>query len=991
MEDFSNPFRLAAGGQVDRAKPLEFYFNGKRMVGYSGDTIASALIANGVNVIARSFKYHRPRGFLGSGFEDPNAMVEVQDGYGFDPGVRAGQVRLAEGMRVQSISGWPSLGFDVGAIAGSVSKFIKAGFYYKTFMWPNWSMYEPIIRRVTGFGRVRADVTSRPRAYQYHTCDVLIIGGGVAGIAAADALIGSGLKVVIVDDQPRLGGSLLWTDSDVNGSPGAKWSAEREAKLRSSAEIEVLTNTVATGAYENNMFTLLQSFHMDGSVDSPGGIASERLWKLSVKNVVLATGSIERPLVFGGNDRPGVMLASAVSKYLCVYGVAPASELIVFTNNDDGYSAAFTALDQGLKVRAVIDVRSEPPGYLLTRLSSAGIRCITGAEVIKTTGRKRLDGVIVKSIDGDPTEHIACDGLAMSGGFTPLIHLAAHRGIKPVYRSKDATFICDKMPDSWTGIGSVNGPCDLTTALEQGYDVARAILLHEGIALPSTSFPDPSSKIPRVPIKPYWRASEGNTADMFVDFQNDVTVADIEISVREGYTSVEHLKRYTTLGMGTDQGRTSNINGVALLAGITEQDISKVGTTTFRPPYTAIRMGTIAANRQRGLFKPKRLMPAHDTHVAADADFEDFGWQRPDWYRSNGPNREAAVAVEMAAVRNRVGIFDGSPLGKIEVTGPDAAKFLDRFYVTNVETIKPGKVRYSVMLRENSVIFDDGVITCIDKNYFLVGPTSAHAGEVLEWFERWRQTEWPSMRVSISQVTSNWASFAIAGPNARDVLTKLEPDFDVSNAAFQHMAYREGHIASIPARVSRVSFTGELQYEINVPARYGQSFIECLLGVSQPLGGALVGMEAWLRLRLEKGYLHLGSDTNGRTTPNDIGMAGVISRKTADFIGKRSLELAYGKSQDREELVGLRCEKGVLSVGGRVLSVGEKRPPCRTDGYVTSACQSPSLNAYIGLALIERGHSRQGEKVRIFDNGEIFEAMICAPSFYDPENERLKQ
>ncbi len=984
----TSPYRLAKGGLIDRSKPLAFYYNGKRMQGYAGDTVASALIANGVRVIARSFKYHRPRGFLGSGLEDPNAMVEIKDGYGLDAAVRAGQVRLAAGMQVRSVSGWPSLDFDIGALAGYAAKFIKAGFYYKTFMWPNWHLYEPFIRRTTGFGRINAKVPLRPRTQHHATCDVLVIGGGAAGIATANALSASGLKVFLVDDQPRLGGALQWMDCQLGGVAGAEWARDRQGVFEGADDIRVLNNTVVTGAYEGNMFTLLQSSHADGNSDDPGGVTSECLWKLRAKHVVLASGSVERPLVFAGNDRPGVMLASAVQKFLSVFAVAPANALAVFTNNDAGYAAAFAALSAGLQVPVVIDVRDAPPDEFLKRLAAAGVRCITGAEVINATGGKYLEGVVVAPLGGGPVQHIACDGLALSGGTTPLVHLAAHRGSKPFYQSDVAAFVSGTLPENWHAVGDARSPCSLTEAFTQAHDTARAICRSEGVAAPHVE-PPTMAQLPGVPIKAHWRPGTGNPSEMFVDFQNDVTVADIELAVLEGYVSVEHLKRYTTLGMGTDQGRTSNINGLATLAALTGRDIADVGTTTFRPPYTAVRLGAIAGDRQGSLFRPKRLMPAHELHVSAGAVFEDFGWQRPDWYRSNGADREAAVKAEMAAVRNTLGIFDGSPLGKIEVSGPDAAAFLDRFYVSNMRTLKPGRIRYSVMLGEEGVIFDDGVVTCVDDTLYLAGPTSAHADDVASRFERWRQTEWPEMRVGIAPVTSNWASFAVAGPRARAALAALQPDFDISNAAFPHMSYRQGRIYGIPVRVSRISFTGELQYEINVPAGYGQALMRRLIDSAESAGGRLIGMEAWLRLRLEKGYLHVGSDTNGRTTPFDIGMGRVVDGKKADFIGKRSLSLSYGFSPEREQLVGLRVENGVLAVGGRILADGAM-PPCRTQGYVTSACHSPSLGISIGLALIERGHARMGEQVRIFDSGTIVNAEICPPVFYDPENERLK-
>ena len=502
--------------------------------------------------------------------------------------------------------------------------------------------------------------------------------------------------------------------------------------------------------------------------------------------------------------------------------------------------------------------------------------------------------------------------------------------------------------------------------------------------------PPPVDELVAENIEPFWRPTRGKSKHMWVDLQNDVTVADLELAAREGYRAVEHLKRYTTLGMGTDQGRTSNVNGIGVVSVLDGRSIYEVGTTTYRPPYAATRMAAIADNRQGAQYHSKRLVPAHESHVALGAVFEDFGWQRPDWYRSNGEDREMAVAAEMNAVRSTVGVFDGSPLGKIEVSGPDASKFLNRFYVSNIMTLKPGRVRYSVMLRENGVVFDDGVLACIGEGFYLAGPTSGNADAVAAWLERWRQTEWAEFKVAVAPVTANWASVAISGPAARDLLSTFDTDIDLSPDAFPHMGFRQGMLEGVPARIQRVSFTGELQFEVNVPARFGRALFDRLITDGEALGARPTGMEAWMRLRLEKGYLHVGTDTNGRTSPADIGMGGIVERKAADFIGKRSLSLPYDVAEDREQLVGLKALEGTLSPGGRIIALGESGPPCRTDGNVTSACHSPSLGQSIGLALIERGHSRTGEAVRIVDGGTIATAEICKPPFYDPGDTRLK-
>jgi sarcosine oxidase subunit alpha len=974
-------YRLAAGGLVDRQRTISFTFNGRILKGHPGDTLASALIANGVGILGRSFKYHRPRGFYAAGLEDPNSMLAVRDGYGYEPAIRAGQVRLVEGLEARSVTGWPSPSFDIGAGAQLLAGLLGAGFYYKTFKWPNWSLFEPLIRRSTGFGRPKGIADNYEVHHRHDVCDVLIVGGGPAGLATARALAGSGLRIVLADDQPRPGGSLNWEEAAIDGRRGAAWARGVIAALETDQNVTLLTSTIVTAAYEGDSFTLVQSF-----VDERGTRA-EHHWKLRARHVVLATGMIERPLLFAGNDRPGIMLSSSVRRLIGEFGVAPADRLAVYTNNDSGYLTAVAAQRAGIDVAALVDTRSEVQAIHANVARDLGIDCLFGSQIETTTGYKGLTAITVRD-RADVAKTIPCNGLAVSGGFTPLIHLASHRGVRPVYDEQRSMFLAAALPQTWHVVGGVAGALDLKTALAEGYEAARTIGAVAGVsAQPATT--EIVEALSFGSVTPLWRPDRGSPSKIWVDLQNDVKISDVDLAARENYVSVEHLKRYTTLGMGTDQGRTSNVNGLALMAGLTGQAVDAVGTTTFRPPYTAVRMATIANRRRGDLFQPRRILPAHAVHQGLSGVFEDFGWERPDWYRSNGLERETAVAAEMRAVRLHVGVFDGSTLGKIEVTGPHAAEFLSRFYVSNMATLKPGRVRYSVMLKEDGVIFDDGVVACLAENQFLAGPTSGNAEVVAAWFERWRQTEWPSMKVAISPVTSNWASIAIAGPRARDLLARLNPDFDISGEAFAHMQIREGEVGGVPARVARVSFTGELQYEITVPARYATSLLEALLAPEGDLTPRPVGMEAWLRLRLEKGYIHLGSDTNGRTTPLDVGMASIVTKRKGDFIGKRSLSLSFATSREREQLVGLTALDGTLHVGGRIMAPDHDRVPCPTEGYVTSACFSPSVGQSIALALVERGYERYGETVSVYCGGTIVRCRICNPTFYDPGNERL--
>jgi sarcosine oxidase, subunit alpha len=1007
----STGYRLNEGGLIDRTRTLRFKFNGEALSGYYGDTLASALIANGISLIGRSFKYHRPRGFFGAGLEDPNSMMAVRDAYGYDPAIRAGQVLLTEGLDARSVSGSPSPGFDLGAVAQLASGILAAGFYYKTFKWPSWRVFEPIFCHATGFGRPQGNPDGREGERRHANCDVLVIGGGPAGLTTARALRGTGLSVVIADDQPTFGGSLLWETAELGAQSAVAFSRMVAAELESDADCTLLTSTLVTGAYEDNVFTLVQALR------NARGVFCERHWILKARHVVLATGMIDRPLLFEGNDRPGIMLSSSVRRLIGEFAVAPARRLVIYTNNDSAYLTAIIARRAGMEVTALIDTRPEKSAIHAEEATRLGVACYFESQIETTFGYRRLSGVAARGRNGEKHQFV-CDGLASSGGWTPLIHLAAHRGVKPSYDEQRALFICRDLPAGWLAVGGANGALDLDTVMREAGQAARALSAarhsapprdaaseraHSTMVASGVEVSDETASTERVAkpssapqtkaasfgtMIPLWIPRFGSRKRMWVDLQNDVKVSDIELAAHENYTSIEHLKRYTTLGMGTDQGRTSNVNGLGVLAALTGKEIGTVGSTTFRPPYTAVRMATIASDRRGDLYRPRRYLPADVIHRELGAVMEDFGWERPDWYRSNGGEREVAVAAEMRAVREQVGVFDASSLGKIEVTGSDAGKFLAKFYVSNMATLKPGRIRYSVMLREDGVIFDDGVVTCIAPNHYLSSPTSGNAEYVAAWFERWRQTEWPALRVAISPVTENWAAISIAGPKARELLQRLEPDFDISGKNFPHMEFREGSLGGVRARVSRISFTGELQYEITVPARYGATLMETLAAAAADLAPRPVGMEAWLRLRLEKGYVHVGSDTNGRTTPLDIGMASIVAKREDDFIGKRSLSLPFATSGEREQLVGLTALDGTLQVGGRILAAGYARVPCPTEGCVTSACCSPSLGRSIGLALLERGHQREEETVLVYSASGVVRCRVCNPTFYDPKNER---
>jgi sarcosine oxidase subunit alpha len=640
-------YRLPSGGLIDRSRELSFTFNGRSLKGHPGDTLASALIANGINIVGRSFKYHRPRGLYGVGVEDPNSMLAITDRYGYDPALRAGQVRLCEGLDARSVTGWPSASFDLAAGVQLFSKVVSAGFYYKTFKWPSWAFFEPFIERSTGFGRPRLTAEARTSHHRHSTCDVLIIGGGPAGLATARSLVGSGLSVVLANEQPQLGGSLNWDAAIIGSQEGPDWARTNAEELRSTPGFTLLTSTTVTAAYEGNHFTLLQS------VTDSRGVASEYLWKLKAEQVVLASGMIDRPLLFAGNDRPGIMLSSAVRRLIGEFAVAPADRLVIYTNNDTGYLTALSASRAGINVEAIVDTRDEQRSTCAAAAKRAGIECLFGSEVSATKGYRRLFGITVHDNRGQ-TRSIRCNGLAVAGGFTPLIHLASHRGVKPTYDATRGIFLANSLPAGWYSAGGVTGTLDLSTTLAQGSQCAQSIGVARGVPVRRISAETVEAGALEGGALPQ-RPKRGAASAMWVDFQNDVKASDIELAHRENYVSVEHLKRYTTLGMGTDQGRTSNVNGLAIMAELQGVTIDTVGTTTFRPPYTAVRMGAIANRRQGHLYRPRRYLPAHSLHESLSAEFDDFGWQRPDWYRSNGTDRESAVAAEMLAVRTHVG------------------------------------------------------------------------------------------------------------------------------------------------------------------------------------------------------------------------------------------------------------------------------------------------------------------------------------------------
>ncbi len=993
------PWRLSDGGRIDRDKPVEFTFNGKIYRGFKGDTVASALLANGVHLIARSFKYHRARGVMGSGPEDPSGMLQIGTGDKSVPNPRATQSEIYSGLKTFSVNVWFSVSHDAGSAMRLFSPLLSAGFYYKTFMFPKkgWKFYEKSIRKAAGFGV--AESQNDPDRYEKINawCDVLIAGGGASGLAAALAAARSGARVIIAEQSHELGGELLSSAK----ADATKWLDALVGELRQFTEVHIMTRTTVSGYYDDN-FLILNERVTDHLGDPPAGRSRERIWRVRAKQVILATGAIERPLVFANNDMPGVMLASAVSQYIHRYAVMPGRRAVVFTNNDSAYQTAFSMHDAGIEVAAVVDVRSMCGLSIAQQLANRNIQALYRSAVVRAKGKQRIKKVVVmqlsedfESVHGSGRE-IDCDVLCVSGGWNPAVHLHAQSGGKPRFDLEKACFVPGDTSQSQTSVGAANGMFLTGEGIEEGRQAGVRAAKLCGFEL-SEDMPVQLDDDDAEPysIEPLWRVPSDRPKDagkQFVDFQNDTTVKDIEIAAAEGYRSIEHLKRYTLLGFGTDQGKLGNINGMAILSKILGQDIAQTGTTTFRPFYTPVTFGAVAG-RELGdqFFDPVRKTALHQWHVDHGAIFENVGqWKRPWYYPHEGETMQDAVNRECVTARKQVAMMDASTLGKIEIYGPDAVEFLNYMYTNSWSNLTTGSCRYGLMLGEDGMVMDDGVTAKLGENHYYMTTTTGGAAHVLTWMERWRQTEWPSMKVYFTSVTDQWAVIAVAGPKAREVVAKVVPELDVSNEAFPFMSFRDTWAASVRARVFRVSFSGELCYEINVPANYAMHVWKQVYTAGQEFGITPYGTETMHVLRAEKGFIIVGQDTDGSVTPVDLGMNWIIS-KNKDFLGKRSLKRSDCVRPDRKQFVGLLTvdPNKVLPEGAQLVDAPSESKPVPMIGHVTSSYWSATLGRSIALAVVKGGQSRTGAKIySTLIDGETIPASICSPVFYDPQGSR---
>ncbi len=976
--------RLAAGGRIDRSSVLPFTWQSAKLTGFAGDTLASALLANGVKVVGRGFKYHRARGIFAAGVEEPNAILDLECNGVQDPNARAATVELRAGMALRGVNARPDVDRDWYRGIDLLHRFLPAGFYYKTFF-PNWQRYEPRIREMAGLGRLRIAADTRRFETRSAQADVLVVGGGPSGLAAARAAASAGLSVMLADDRPGFGGSLLWRDATIDGLPGAKWAA---ATVRALAEagVRLLPRTTAFGAYDDGAFGLLER-----RTASAAGWAEERLWTVRARHAVLAAGAIERPLVFPHNDRPGVMLAAAALHYLRHYAVLVGDEIVVATNNDSAYEVALALRAAGATV-TLADVRGETPAVARVAIE-AGVRVLPGSVVLHTIGANGVRLVDIGPADATSaraaTLRVPASVVAVSGGFSPAVHLHSQSRGKLRWDEARAAFYPAAAVAGQSLAGALAGAETLADALATGHragvDAATA-LGRTVTATPPFAHAAPVAD----PIRPYWCVPIRG-ARQWIDLQNDVTVKDIRLAAQENYGSVEHLKRYTTLGMATDQGKTSNVNGLAILAGATGKTIPQVGTTTFRPPYTPVTLGALAGPRHGMLHTPWRRLPAHAEHAALNADIREYGgWWRPACYPRADETAAQAIRREATAARHSVGLFDGSSLGKIVVDGPDAAAFLNLLYYNDVATLKPGRLRYVLLLRENGVVYDDGVIARLGPERYQLSPSSSHTAGVLAMLEAWRQTEYFHMRVAFHDVTGAWATFAVSGPRSRDVLAPLT-DIDLSADALPHMAFADGTILGVAGRIARVSFTGERSYEVSVPASYGPALWRALMQAGAPDNITPYGIESLSVLRAEKGYILIGTDSDGMTFPDDLGMSGPLRAKKVDFVGKRSLLTPDARRPDRRQFVGLLPldPEAVPHPGAHAIE--RTRDRLRSLGWVTSACHSPALGRSIALGMIARGRAlaESGAEVELFHLGTTMRARVVTPTFYDPAGDKL--
>lgn len=995
----SGAFRIAGKGRLTPARQARFSFDGKYYTGLEGDTVASALLAHGVHLMGRSFKYHRPRGPISAGSEEPNALINVaRDAVREQPNVRATVQEIFEGLKTNSQNRWPSLEYDIGEVNNLGSPFFSAGFYYKTFMWPKaaWKhIYEPFIRAAAGLGVAPKEADTDHYANRFAHCDVLIVGAGIAGLSAALAAAQTGANVILCDEQPEVGGALHYeTGTTIDGMTGYEWAQKTAKKLAAMNNVRLLTRTTAFGYYAQNFISLVERI-TDHQPIVEREAPRERMWQIRAKRVIMATGAIERHMVFDGNDRPGILLASAARTYLNHYGVAVGKKVGVYTAHDSAYEAAFDLKRAGIEIPAIVDSREKPGDAVMAEAAALGITVLTGQSVIKTSGRLRVSCMTVGRNAKGTTTKYEIDALIMSAGWTPSVHLFSQSRGKLAWDAEKARFVPGTHAQDCLAVGACNGTDGLANTVEEALGAGELLARAAGATVEAeklTLTTEAAFEWTGGMIGASEGAGPDTTAKAFIDYQNDVCAKDIRLAVREGMRSIEHIKRFTTNGMASDQGKLSNMHGLAIAAEALGKDIPEVGLTTFRAPYTPVTFGAIINHARGPLFDPTRKTSMHEREEALGAVFEDVGqWKRAWFYPRAGEDMHAAVNRECKTIRESVGMFDASTLGKIEVVGPDAAKFLDLMYTNGWETLKPGRAKYGIMLREDGFIYDDGVVGRLSEDRFHVTTTTGGAPRVLQHMEDYLQTEFPHLKVWLTSTSEQWATVAVQGPKARDVVAPLIEGVDISNEAFSFMSVAECTVLGVPARLFRMTFAGELGYEINVPADFGPALWDALYERVEAEGGCAYGTETMHVLRAEKGYIIVGQDTDGTVTPQDAGLAWAISKKKPDFVGIRGLKRPDLMAEGRKQLVGLKTKdpKVVLEEGAQIVVDPNQPKPMTMLGHVTSSYWSENLGSSFALALVAGGHARKGETLYVPMEKETIAVEVTDTVFVDKEGSRI--
>jgi sarcosine oxidase subunit alpha len=998
----SKNLRVKASNFIDETSRVSFKFNGKIYYGFKGDTLASALIANDVHLVGRSFKYHRPRGIMSVGSEEPNAIVQVNDNTAYtEPNVRATEIEIYEGLETSSQNCWPSVKFDIGGINNILSPFLPAGFYYKTFMWPAsfWEKYEHFIRHSAGLGKSPQVADPDIYDHKYVHCDVLVIGAGISGIMAAKTAANNNLKTLLLDEKAEIGGTTIYQNSDnfkIGDKISSDWLKNEINELKKLDNLEIKTRTSVAAYHGYNYLLARENLTDHLSKNEKQNKIRQRLLKIRAKKVIVATGSLERPLIFDNNDRPGIMLSSAVKKYADYYGVICGKKNVFFTNNDSAYESAISLSKKGIKVQAIIDIREKSDSSIVKAAENLGINIYWSHTVVDTHGYKKLKKISIMELSKNGQSVIAsktninCDCLGMAGGWTPAVHLFTQSGGKLKFRDKDQIFIPNKYPSKQISIGSCNGDFELDKIIKNTSDS-----LKEFLEIDKTDFDNLSVITSKEENKKnIWLLPTDKVAGKtkpFVDYQNDATANDIKLALREGFRSIEHVKRYTTTGMGTDQGKLGNMHALGIIADTTGVKMGEVGTTTFRPPYTPLTFGTIVGRNIGEYFDVFRRTPMNDWHVESNAEFENVGqWKRAWYYPQNNETMDQAVQRESVAARVSAGILDASTLGKIDIQGCDASEFLNRIYTNAWSKLGIGKCRYGLMLNEDGMVYDDGVTTRLNENHYIMTTTTGGAANVMGKLEDYLQTEWPELDVYLTSVTDHYATASVCGPNSKKILNKLIPDLDLSDKNFPHMSFKESQIGKIKCRVMRISFTGEQSYEINVQANYGKSLWKLCINAGKEFNITPYGTEAMHLLRAEKGFIIVGQDTDGTMTPIDLQMDWVVSKKKYDFIGKRSLYRSDTMREDRKQLVGLVTDnpKEILEEGAPIVSE-LNQSPVQMLGHVTSSYYSPNLKKSIALAVVKSGKTMMGKKLFIPMEGRNINVTVTDPVFLDKENKRL--